>query len=109
MYGPVRTVVWEDGHSTNGWPPTRLPPYAVFTADPIEGMVPLTVTFTDISIGSVKERIWSFGDKTESKNPIAEHTYTKAGTYPISLTVTGYDGTIDRSAGFITVFPLHLS
>ena len=24
VYGSVRTVVWEVGHSTNGWPPTRL-------------------------------------------------------------------------------------
>ena len=24
VYRTVRTVVWEDGHSTNGWPPTRL-------------------------------------------------------------------------------------
>ena len=82
------------------------PPRAIFTIQPIEGMVPLTVTFADTSIGSVKERIWSFGDKTESEDPIVEHTYTKAGTYPVSLIVTGDDGTMDRGAGFITVFPL---
>jgi hypothetical protein len=27
MYGTVRTVVWEDGHSNNGWPPTRFIPF----------------------------------------------------------------------------------
>jgi len=81
-------------------------PRASFTADPIEGMVPLTVRFTDTSTGDVEERTWSLGDKTEANDPIVEHTYTKAGTYPISLVVTGYDRTTDRSAGFITVLPL---
>ena len=83
-----------------------VPPRAMFTVDPIEGMVPLTITCTDTSAGNVKERIWSFGDKTKSEEPKVEHTYTKPGKYPISLTVTGYDGTMDRRAGFITVFPL---
>jgi PKD repeat protein len=81
-------------------------PYASFMADPVEGMVPLTVQFTDTSTGDVEERIWTFGDKTEAKDPIVEHTYTRAGTYPVSLTVTGYDGTTDRSGGFIAVLPL---
>ena len=81
-------------------------PHAQFTAEPTEGMVPLTVQFTDTSTGDVKERIWSFGDKTEAVDPIVEHTYTKAGTYPVSLIVTGYDGATDRIGGFITVLPL---
>ncbi|MDR2855967.1 MAG: PKD domain-containing protein, partial [Methanomicrobiales archaeon] len=87
-------------------PSQLIPPHAVFTVEPFTGMVPLTVTFIDISTGSIKERVWSFGDKTESGEAIVEHTYKKAGKYPVSLMVTGYDGTMDRSSGFITVFSL---
>lgn len=35
---------------------------------------------------------WSFGDGTFEKGETADHTYTRAGTYTISVTAVGIDG-----------------
>jgi len=62
---------------------------ASFTASPLSGTPPLTVTCTDTSSGQITGWSWDFGDKTTSdlQNPV--HTYTKQGNYPVTLTVTG--------------------
>jgi PKD repeat protein len=48
-----------------------------------------TVTFTDLSIGNPTAWQWSFGDGSagSGQNPI--HTYAGAGTYPVTLTISG--------------------
>ena len=76
-------------------------PVAQFTALPAEGTVPLIVHFTDLSTGLPTAYAWDFGDKATSneKNPL--HTYTKAGTYDVSLTVGneyGYNTRIQTGA-----------
>ncbi|MEI6842744.1 MAG: hypothetical protein WCK53_15860, partial [Methanomicrobiales archaeon] len=46
-----------------------VPPIAAsFTATPVSGIAPLTVTFTDTSQGSPASRLWNFGDGTTSGN-----------------------------------------
>lgn len=52
-----------------------------------------SVTFTDASIGIVSSRSWNFGDSTTSTSTSPSHTYATAGTYTVSLTVTGPNGT----------------
>jgi PKD repeat protein len=61
---------------------------ADFTANGATGLCPLDVQFTDQSTGDVAEWLWDFGDGATSteQNPI--HTYTSAGVYTVSLTVT---------------------
>jgi PKD repeat protein len=82
-------------------------PVAGFTADPVSGDVPLEVTFTDDSDvvdGTLWN--WSFGDDTwenttSSTGPV--HTYSSAGTYDVSLTVTNSSGSdTDTKTGYIT-------
>jgi PKD repeat protein len=68
------------------------PPKAQFTAAPREGTVPLTVTFRDISRGSPSSRLWDFGDGTSSTETGPVHTYTAAGKYTVTLTVTNDAG-----------------
>ena len=69
------------------------PPVADFTGSPTSGIRPLTVTFSDTSSGIATSWSWNFGDTgtSSSQNPV--HTYTTAGTYSVSLTATGPDGT----------------
>ena len=82
-------------------------PVAAFFADQIEGYAPLTVLFTDLSLGSPKSWEWSFGDGSTSseKNPF--HIYQSPGTYTVSLTVTNTYGTNKEvKYEYITIKPL---
>src|SRR5262249_27114098 len=57
------------------------------------GPAPLPVTFTNASTGSISQWTWSFGDGTPNstaQNP--QHTYSKMGTYTVSLMVSGLGG-----------------
>lgn len=67
-------------------------PVASFTANPILGNAPLTVTFTDTSTNTPTSWLWSFGDGSTStvENPV--HVYTTAGTFTVSLTATNAAG-----------------
>lgn len=61
------------------------PPKAGFSA-PEEICVHDPVRFANTSAG-VTDVIWDFGDGESSREPEPEHTYRKAGTYPVSLLV----------------------
>ena len=76
-----------------------------FTATPIGGSPPLSVTFSNTSIGSVTNLSWNFGDGSPaSTSPVATHTYTSNGTYFCTLTITGPGGTANKTRS-ITVQP----
>jgi len=80
---------------------------ASFTGTPTSGSVPLTVSFTDASTGTITNRLWSFGDGTTSSATHPSHTYTNTGSYTVSLTVYGTNGSNQAtSAGYITVRPV---
>jgi len=74
---------------TAGPPPA---PVAGFAATPLTGFAPLDVTFTDQTSGSVDTRSWDFGDGGTSTGSAPVHTYATAGTYTVSLSVTGPGG-----------------
>ena len=71
------------------------PPLADFTGSPTNGVVPLTVTFTDSSSGTITNRSWDFGDGATSNTTVGSltHTYASVGRYDVSLTVVGPLGT----------------
>jgi|GEM_PF-2789445 len=78
---------------------------ADFTASPTFGAVPLTVNFTDLSVGATSWS-WDFGDTGTStdKNPV--YTYTAVGTYTVTLTVTNASGSdTEIKTDYITVTP----
>jgi PKD repeat protein len=66
---------------------------ADFTAEPRRGFAPLTVQFTDLSVGDVLTRAWDFGDGGTALLPGTAlplgpaHTYTVSGCYTVTLTV----------------------
>lgn len=68
------------------------PPAADFSATPREGVRPLLVTFTDLSLGSITDWLWGFGDGATAVMTHPTHTYTAAGVYTVSLRVTGPGG-----------------
>jgi PKD repeat protein len=79
-------------------------PVANFSATPTSGVAPVTVNFTDTSAGSITSRSWNFGDGTSSTATNPSHTYSVAGNYTVSLTVTGSGGTNTKTnTNFITV------
>ncbi len=46
----------------------------------------------------VKEYLWDFGDGTTGTGKISEHTYSAAGTYTVTLTVTDESGNSDTDS-----------
>ena len=84
------------------------PPVAFFETDVITGIAPLTVTFTDLSSGAITDYAWDFdGDLVIDSilaNPLA-WTYTVAGTYSATLTVSGTGGISTPYIVTITVTP----
>jgi len=69
-------------------------PVANFTATPLTGGVPLTVTFTDLSTNTPTSWLWNFGDPVNTtsveKNPT--HIYSLPGNYSVELTATNDGG-----------------
>jgi PKD repeat protein len=81
-------------------------PAADFTADPQSGDAPLSVQFSDASTDGVTSWEWDFDGDTvvdsTAQNPT--HTYSDAGTYSVSLKVTGAGGSdTEAKADYITV------
>ena len=78
---------------------------AKFTAQPTEGAAPLTVQFTDQSVGATSWE-WDFGDGETSTEQNPSHTYSEAGIYDVSLTIYGIWGAepdTETKEGYISV------
>lgn len=65
---------------------------ADFSATPQSGIPPLTVSFTDLTVGNPTAWSWSFSDGNTSldRNPV--HTFASPGVYTVALTVTDTRG-----------------
>ncbi len=63
-------------------------PIAKFTADPIAGLPPLDVQFTDLSTGDIEKWDWDFGDNGKSAKQHPLHTYKKSGNFSVRLKVS---------------------
>ncbi|MFO1204702.1 MAG: LamG-like jellyroll fold domain-containing protein [Burkholderiales bacterium] len=79
-------------------------PVASFSATPVTGVAPLAVNFSDSSSGAVTSWSWQFGDGGTSTTQNPSYSYTKAGTYAVTLNVTGPGGSNQATkTGYITV------
>jgi C1A family cysteine protease len=77
---------------------------ADFTADITSGAAPLTVNFTDLSIGSPTSWSWSFGDGVSSSIQSPTHVYENNDSYTVSLTVSdGVDSDIEIKSSYINI------
>jgi PKD repeat protein len=81
--------------------PENTPPHAQFLPDAQNGPIPLTVhvdgTPSGDNEGPISSWSWNFGDGATATGPKATHTYTAAGDYTLSLTVTDGAGATDQT------------
>ena len=84
-------------------------PEAVIQANTAAGTAPLAVTFDGSSSSSstagssIVQYAWSFGDGTTASGAIAQHTYTAAGSYTVTLVVTDTNAQQGQATTTITV------
>jgi len=68
-------------------------PSVDFTASPLTGMVPLTVTFNGSATGNPTTWDWNFGDGTTGTGQNVSHIYNAGGIYSVRLNATNSIGT----------------
>jgi PKD repeat protein len=94
LAGSVQAQGSTGTEAKSGYIEVGLYPYADFSADPVSGAPPLAVAFTDKSTGSTPRTYqWAFGDGGTSTASNPTHTYTAAGVYAVTLTITNSYGT----------------
>lgn len=98
-----------NGIQLSGPGATLLSPSANFFGSPTNIYVTQPVRFTDASSGNITNWLWNFGDgntlSTNSSINVA-HAYAVAGTYTVSLVVSGASGlSTNTQANYIVVNP----
>ena len=80
---------------------------ADFSAAPRRGIVPLTVSFENLTSGEYNTCLWTFGDdETSSDCDNPSHTFSSLGSYTIELVVIGSSGSdTARKINYISVEP----
>jgi len=63
----------------------------------------LTVLFADASAGTPISYRWDFGDGKSSTLRNPNHTYARAGTYTVTLTIANAFGVTDGTSQFVTL------
>ncbi|HTP08900.1 MAG TPA: PKD domain-containing protein [Anaerolineae bacterium] len=58
-----------------------------FSAAPLSGIAPLTVTFDNLSTGPYTSTVWAFGDGNTATVISPTHVYTDPGVYTVTLTI----------------------
>jgi PKD repeat protein len=77
-------------------------PVADFQATPTSGEIPLGVQFTDSSLNRPTSWTWNFGDGASSTEQNPAHSYTKAGSYFVTLRTSNHFGSDGLTkSGFI--------
>jgi len=91
------------------------PLQARITAEPVEGVVPLTVTFDASSSsypnGQIVSYEWNFGDGSPKRIDVSKviYKYTKIGTFTASVTTIASDNTRSTAQIPINVRPVALT
>ncbi len=86
--------------------PTNTEPIAIADATPSSGGVPLDVSFTGSNSSddkAITSFVWDFKDGSSSTTANPSHTFTKAGSYEVLLTVTDAEGLTTSDTVTITV------
>jgi len=100
-----------DGDGTFEQNVTLKQPVASFTYTPENPVVNQTITFNASSSydpdGTIVSYEWDFGDGnvTSTTHEILNHSYSEAGSYEVTLTVTDNDGATNSTTKEITVYP----
>jgi PKD repeat protein len=79
-------------------------PTCDFEGEPLSGVQPLEVAFSDLSNGSIDAWSWDFGDASTDSARHPVHVYDTAGTFDVSLAVDGpYGSGGEVKPGYVTV------
>ena len=83
------------------------PPVAAFSYSPTTGKAPLTVNFdatrSSDPEGATLAHQWQFGDGATGSGKKTSHRFTRAGSYPVKLTVTDDKGLTGTTMQIIKV------
>ena len=82
-------------------------PTADFDGTPTVGDIPLLVAFTDLSVDSVNNWFWDFGDGDTSSDQNPSHEYIIPGDFSVTLIITGPGGsdTLVKTNYVTTTYP----
>jgi len=90
---------------SGSYPGSNMPPVAIASGNPANGVAPLSVTFSSAGSydpeGAVLTYSWTFGDGLTSTTANPAHAYQAAGVYTAQLSVS--DGTNTTAATPITI------
>lgn len=78
-------------------------PVASFTASQTNLLAAFDASGSSDADGTVASYAWNFGDETTGTGLTASHTYTAAGSYQVSLTVTDNQGATNISTQTVSV------
>ena len=82
-------------------------PIAALVANPRRGVAPLTVRFdSSDSSGLIDSHAWDFGDGVRASGIHVEHRFEQAGSYTVTLRVSGPGGQSTREATIEVLPPL---
>lgn len=102
-HDPFIDAMWDAYNQSSGGV------FAIFTADPTDGGVPLTVHFDASKSQStngdntIVKYEWDFGDNQQGNGKIIDHEFTRIGVFTVRLTVTDSIGKKATSMKKITV------
>lgn len=82
----VTLVVWNATDTDTAINRVNVFPLAQFTATPTTGYAPLSVQFTDSSLGNPDNWTWQFGEGNISHLQSPQYTFTQSGVYTVNLT-----------------------
>ncbi len=84
-----------------------VPPVASFSASPTNGAAPLEVFFDGSTSGSITNIFWDFGDgtSTNGQDEFPDHFYQEAGTFTVTLIVSGPAGSATNTQVNLIVVP----
>ena len=84
---------------------TNVAPVADFSANQTSACGSIVVQFTDNSLYSPTSWLWNFGDGNTSTAQNPTYTYSTAGIYSVSLTVTNSEGSnTETKTNYISVY-----
>ncbi len=104
----VLTVMDDEGASQSGTEMVSVTvpnekPQAKFSTACVENACTFNAGASSDNDGSIVDWAWNFGDGSSASDKSVEHSYAKAGSYSVSLTVTDDDQATDSSAHTVTL------
>lgn len=81
-------------------------PDADFIVAPVPALVLENVNYTDLTIGSITNWYWDFGDQMGGNSQNETHQYANGGTFTVILEVTDTAGCVDTTSKQIQIILL---